>query len=159
MLNCVTYLCEMKQQQYANIHLQVKSLIEDESDLVANLGNVAALLKSSFHFWWVGFYLVKDDVLVLGPFQGPVACTRIALGKGVCGNAWQQKSSILVPNVHEFEGHIACSSESNSELVIPIIKDNKVVAVLDIDSVELNHFDEMDQLEMEKLCQQLSRLF
>lgn len=149
----------MKQELYKQIHTQLKSLLEDESNLISNLVNTTALIKSTFGHWWVGFYLVDGDELVLGPFQGPIACTRIPKGKGVCGSSWEWQKSVVVPNVHEFEGHIACSSESNSEIVIPIIKENRVVAVLDIDSVHFNTFDEMDRLELETVCLQLSKIF
>lgn len=149
----------MKQEKYALVRKNAEALLSSEKDLIANLANISALLKEHFDFWWVGFYLVKGDQLVLGPFQGPIACTRIGFGKGVCGKAWEQKQSIIVPDVHAFEGHIACNSESNSELVIPIFYRGEVKAVLDIDSREFNHFDETDRQEMEQLCVQLSNFF
>jgi GAF domain-containing protein len=127
-------------------------LLSGEKDLIANLSNTAALLKETFGWWWVGFYLVKKDELVLGPFQGPVACTRIGIGKGVCGTAWAQKQSIVVPDVHEFPGHIACSAASNSEIVVPIIKNNEVVGVLDADSEHLNYFNNEDKAGLEAIC-------
>ena len=136
---------------------QVRSLIEGEVDLVANLANVAAALKEAFDFFWVGFYLVKQDQLVLGPFQGPVACTRIRKGKGVCGTAWQEGATLLVPDVEVFPGHIACSSLSRSEIVVPLIKDGEVWGVLDIDSDLLNFFDETDRKYLEEMCGYLSK--
>ena len=136
---------------------QVRSLIEGEVDLVANLANVAAALKEAFDFFWVGFYLVKQDQLVLGPFQGPVACTRIRKGKGVCGTAWQESATLLVPDVEVFPGHIACSSLSRSEIVVPLIKDGEVWGVLDIDSDLLNFFDETDRKYLEEMCGYLSK--
>jgi len=133
-----------KEGQYHSILPQVLSLLEGEYDQIANMANVCAALKEQFNFFWVGFYMVKGDELVLGPFQGPVACTRIKLGKGVCGSAWEQKKTIIVPNVDLFPGHIACSSASKSEIVIPIIRSGNVIGVLDVDSAELNSFDETD---------------
>jgi L-methionine (R)-S-oxide reductase len=141
-----------KTATYAALLPQVKALVAGEPDLIANLSNVCAALHSTFHFFWVGFYLVKEETLVLGPFQGPIACTRIAKGKGVCGTAWLNESSILVPDVEAFPGHIACSSESKSELVIPIFQNKRVVAVLDIDSKQLNDFDEIDEQQLNELC-------
>ena len=125
--------------------------MEGESDLIANLGNICAALKEQFDWLWVGFYLVKDDELVLGPFQGPVACTRIKMGRGVCGTVWQEKKTYIVPNVEEFPGHIACSSVSKSEIVIPVFRGEEVVGVLDIDSAELSSFDTVDQRYLEEL--------
>jgi L-methionine (R)-S-oxide reductase len=133
-----------KAGQYQSLIPQVRALLDGEPDLVANLANVCAALKEQFKWLWVGFYLVKNNELVLGPFQGPVACTRIALGKGVCGAAWQQKKILIVPNVDQFPGHIACSSLSKSEIVVPIFHNGKVVAVLDADSEALDQFDETD---------------
>ena len=129
--------------------------IYGETDLIPNLANVTAALKESFDFFWVGFYLVKNNQLVLGPFQGPIACTRIAYGKGVCGTSWKENKTIIVPDVNSFPGHIACSSLSQSEIVIPLMKDNEVVAVLDVDSEHLNHFDEVDQKWLTKIVEQL----
>src|ERR1700741_2437719 len=126
-----------KQQQYESLLPQIKGLLEGESDLVANLANVAAALKEQFDWLWIGFYFVKKNELVLGPFQGPVACTRIALGKGVCGTAWEQGETLIVPDVDAFPGHIACSSLSRSEIVVPVFSEGKVVAVLDVDSEHL----------------------
>ena len=133
-----------KESQYDSILPQVSSLIDGESDQIANMANLCAALKEQFNFFWVGFYMIKDDELVLGPFQGPVACTRIKIGKGVCGSAWEQKKTIIVPDVDLFPGHIACSSASKSEIVIPIIRNGNVIGVLDVDSIELNSFDETD---------------
>lgn len=133
-----------KQAQYESLLPQIKAIIEGEPDLVANLGNISAALKEQFNWWWVGFYLVKNDELVLGPFQGPVACTRIKKGRGVCGSSWQQARTIIVPDVDQFPGHIACSSLSKSEIVLPIIRNKMVIAILDIDSEHANHFDETD---------------
>jgi GAF domain-containing protein len=138
---------------YKAITPQIEALIAGEDDLIANLANVSAVLKEAFDFWWVGFYLVKENQLVLGPFQGPVACTRIGFGRGVCGSAWQKGETILVPDVDAFPGHIACSSLSKSEIVIPIFKDNKVVAVLDVDSEVLNYFDQIDAVELTRIVQ------
>lgn len=141
---------------YQAIIPQIEALISAETDLYANLANVAAVLKESFGFFWVGFYLVKDDELVLGPFQGPLACTRIAYGKGVCGTAWKEAKTQLVPDVDLFPGHIACSSASRSEIVVPGIKDGKVWCVLDVDSDQLDDFDTTDQIYLENLMQLLS---
>jgi len=134
-----------KELQYQSLIPQIKALIRDEPDIIANLANVSAALKEQFKFFWVGFYLVKSDELVLGPFQGPVACTRIALGRGVCGTSWKEKKTIVVPDVDAFPGHIACSSLSRSEIVIPVLKNEEVWGVLDVDSEEINKFDETDQ--------------
>ena len=152
-----------KAEKYERLLPQVKALIQDEPDLIANLANIAAALKEVFQFWWVGFYLVRkkmgseETALVLGPFQGPVACTRIAFGKGVCGTSWKQKKAIIVPDVEKFPGHIACSSASKSEIVIPIFLDHteEVFGVLDVDSEHLNHFDEADQKFLEKIVKLL----
>ena len=130
---------------------QIKSLIEGETDLTANLGNIAAALKEQFGWLWVGFYWVKDGQLVLAPFQGPVACTRIHKGKGVCGAAWAKAETLIVPDVEAFPGHIACSSLSKSEIVVPIIRDGEVLGVLDVDSVEYGEFDEVDKYFLEKI--------
>lgn len=138
-------------EQYKNLYPQVKSLLAGESDKYANLANVAAAIHDIFGFFWVGFYLVKGDEMVLGPFQGPVACTRIPFHKGVCGRAYSDRKTIIVPNVDEFPGHIACASASKSEIVIPLIFDKKVIMVLDVDSDCLNDFTEVDQKGLEKL--------
>ena len=144
-----------KDERYAALLPQVKSLCEGEKDMIAKMANISALLHYEFGFWWTGFYRVVDNELLLGPFQGPIACTRIPFGKGVCGTAWQRAETVIVPNVHEFAGHIACSSASNSEIVVPLIRNNRVVAVLDIDSKDFNTFDETDQLYLEKIAEML----
>jgi L-methionine (R)-S-oxide reductase len=133
-----------KEEQYRSIIPQIEALLEGEEDLVANLANICAALKEQFNWFWVGFYLVKNNELVLGPFQGPVACTRIAKGRGVCGESWLQAKILIVPDVDEFPGHIACSSASRSEIVIPIFYNNTVTGVLDVDSENLAHFDDID---------------
>ena len=134
-----------KTEQYESLTPQIKGLLEGEPDLVANLANITAALKEQFGWFWIGFYLVKNNELVLGPFQGPVACTRIQKGRGVCGTSWQQAETIIVPDVEKFPGHIACSSLSKSEIVVPVIRNGEVVAVLDVDSDEYNQFDRADQ--------------
>jgi L-methionine (R)-S-oxide reductase len=134
-----------KKEKYQTLLPQLEALITGEPDLIANLANVAAALKQGMNFFWVGFYLVKDNQLVLGPFQGPIACTRINYGKGVCGTAWKEKRTIIVPNVDEFPGHIACSSASRSEIVLPAFKSGEVFLVLDVDSDKLNDFDTVDE--------------
>ena len=145
-----------KEEKYATLLPQLKSLIEAEDDVIANMANVAACIRETFHFWWVGFYRVIDNTLVLGPFQGPLACTRIKRGKGVCGTAWDKAQTIVVEDVEQFPGHIACSSASRSEIVVPIFdRDNNVVAVLDIDSEYLNTFDSTDK----KWLEEVARLF
>jgi L-methionine (R)-S-oxide reductase len=144
-----------KEEQYQAILPQIKALTEGESDLTANLANIAAALKEQFGWFWVGFYWVKDNQLVLAPFQGPVACTRINKGKGVCGASWAQAETLIVPDVEAFPGHIACSSLSKSEIVVPIICNGEVVGVLDVDSSELNEFDEIDKFYLEKLIANL----
>ncbi len=140
-----------KNERYKILIPQIESIVTGEKDFIANLSNIAAALKQTMEFFWVGFYLVKEDQLVLGPFQGPVACTRIDFGKGVCGTAWKNKKTIIVPNVDEFPGHIACSSDSRSEIVLPGLKNNTVALVLDIDSNKLNDFDESDRLALERI--------
>ena len=140
-----------KEEQYKSLIPQIKALLAGEPDEIANLANIAAALKEQFKFFWVGFYLVKGDQLVLGPFQGPVACTRIGFNKGVCGTSWAQKETLIVPNVEEFPGHIACSSISKSEIVIPLIKNGEVVAVLDVDSDQLNTFDDIDEKYLKEI--------
>lgn len=144
-----------KEERYRSLLSQIKSLIEGENDLIANLANVSAVLKEAFHFFWVGFYLVKEEELVLGPFQGSIACTRIRKGRGVCGTAWALAQTQLVPDVDLFPGHIACSSLSRSEVVIPLIKEGAVWGVLDVDSDRLNDFDETDVRFLEELCRYL----
>lgn len=138
-----------KKEQYENLIPQIAALIEGEPDLVANLANVVAALKEQFGWFWVGFYIVKSDELVLGPFQGPVACTRIRKGRGVCGASWEQAKTLIVPDVEKFPGHIACSSLSKSEIVVPVIRNNEVVAVLDVDSDAFDAFDETDKVYLE----------
>jgi L-methionine (R)-S-oxide reductase len=140
-----------KAKQYQSLIPQIEALITGETDLVANLANICAALKEQFGWFWVGFYLVKNGELVLGPFQGPVACTRIGLGKGVCGAAWEQEKTLVIPDVEAFPGHIACSSLSRSEVVVPIFLDEKVVAVLDVDSELLDHFDTTDAHYLEQI--------
>lgn len=140
-----------KAEQYQSIIPQIKAIIEGEPDLIANLANICAALKQQFGWLWVGFYLVKQNELVLGPFQGPIACTRIAKGRGVSGTAWQQQQAIIVPDVELFPGHIACSSASKSEIVLPIMQNTECVGVLDIDSDELNQFDEVDAKYLQQL--------
>ncbi len=140
-----------KQEQYETLLPQIHALIDGETDVIANLANIAAALKEQFSWLWVGFYIVKDDELVLGPFQGPVACTRIKKGRGVCGTAWATATTLIVPDVEKFPGHIACSSLSKSEIVVPIIINNEVVAILDADSAELDNYNEIDKKYLEKL--------
>ena len=140
-----------KIEMYQSIIPQIAALIEGEQDLIANLANIAAALKEQFGWWWVGFYLVKNNELVLGPFQGPVACTRIHKGRGVCGAAWQQEKTIIVPDVEKFPGHIACSSLSKSEIVVPIFNQQQVVGVLDVDSEVLNFFDATDERYLKEI--------
>lgn len=142
---------DSKKELYENLLPQIKSLVEGESDEIANMANISACLKDTFNFWWVGFYRVIADELVLGPFQGPLACTRIRKGKGVCGTAWQNAETVIVTDVDEFPGHIACSSLSKSEIVVPVFNNNEVVAVLDIDSEKLATFDAIDKEYLEKL--------
>ncbi len=140
-----------KQEQYTALIPQIKGLLSGEDDLIANLGNITAALKEQFNWLWVGFYLVKQDELVLAPFQGPVACTRIKKSRGVCGAAWQQEQTLIVPDVEKFPGHIACSSLSKSEIVVPIFHQNKVIAILDVDSIYLDEFDETDKKYLEEI--------
>ena len=147
---------DSKKELYENLLPQIKSLVEGETDLIANMANVSACLKDTFNFWWVGFYRVEGEELVLGPFQGPLACTRIRKGKGVCGTAWLEAKTMIVPDVDAFPGHIACSSLSRSEIVVPIVKDGKVTAVLDIDSEKLATFDQTDQKYLEQLAEALA---
>ena len=140
-----------KTEQYESLLPQINALIEGEPDLIANLANVVAALKEQFGWLWVGFYLVKGEELVLAPFQGPVACTRIRKGRGVCGTSWANAETLLVPDVEKFPGHIACSSLSRSEIVVPVIRNNEVIGVLDVDSEELNQFDEIDKKFLEEI--------
>jgi GAF domain-containing protein len=140
-----------KKEIYQCVLPQLRALVEREPDLIANLANIAAVLKQAFHFFWVGFYLVKGDELVLGPFQGPVACTRIPFGKGVCGAAWKSQQTIIVPDVEQFPGHIACSGDSKSEIVVPIFDKDKIIGVLDVDSDKLDAFDAIDAEYLKKI--------
>lgn len=142
-----------KEEQYQSLLPQIKGLLEGEPDLIANLANVVAALKEQFNWLWVGFYLVKNNELVLAPFQGPVACTRIQKGRGVCGTSWAKEETLIVPDVEKFPGHISCSSLSRSEIVVPIFLYNEVIAVLDVDSTELNHFDKADKRYLEEIIQ------
>ena len=140
-----------KEEQYKALTPQIKGLLHGETDIIANLANIAAALKEQFGWFWVGFYIVKNDELVLGPFQGPVACTRIKKGRGVCGTSWQQEKTLIVADVEKFPGHIACSSLARSEIVVPVIQNSEVVGVLDVDSDELNSFDDTDQEYLEEI--------
>ncbi len=140
-----------KDDQYQSLLPQIRALTEGENDLTANLANIAAALKDQFKWWWVGFYLVKNNELVVGPFQGPVACTRIQKGRGVCGTSWKEARTLIVTDVETFPGHIACSSFSKSEIVVPILRSGEVVAVLDADSEQHAHFDETDKKYLEEL--------
>jgi GAF domain-containing protein len=144
-----------KEEQYKSLLPQIKALISGETDLIANMANITAALKEQFGWLWVGFYIIKNDELVLGPFQGPIACTRIQKGKGVCGASWEQEKTLIVPDVQQFPGHIFCSSLSVSEIVIPVIRNNKVCAVLDVDSEELSTFDSTDQHFLEEIIEWL----
>ena len=140
-----------KEEKYKVLHQQIKALTEGESDLVANMANISSMIHQTFGFWWTGFYIVKGQELVLGPFQGPLACSRIPYGRGVCGTAWAKGETVIVPDVDSFPGHIACSSASRSEIVVPVIHDNNVIAVLDIDSAERATFDETDRHWLEAI--------
>lgn len=140
-----------KQEQYEALIPQIAGLLQGENNLIANLANISAALKEQFNWWWVGFYWIHDDELVLGPFQGPVACTRIKKGRGVCGSAWEKGATIIVDDVEKFPGHIACSSASKSEIVVPVFDKGNIVGVLDVDSAHLSDFDEIDQLYLEKI--------
>lgn len=148
-----------KEEKYKDLLPQIKGLVTGEPNLIANLANVVAALRETFGFFWVGFYLVEHDELVLGPFQGPIACTRIRKGKGVCGSSWAEEKTVLVPDVDAFPGHIACSSASKSEIVVPVLKYDQVVAVLDVDSDQLNDFDAIDQAYLEELMLCVSDCF
>lgn len=144
-----------KEEQYEALLPQIGGLLQGETDLIANLANVAAALKEQFGWLWVGFYLVKGDELVLGPFQGPVACTRIRKGRGVCGSSWEKAETLIVPDVEKFPGHIACSSLSKSEIVLPLVKEDEVVGVLDVDSKELATYDETDKKYLQKIIEMI----
>ncbi len=145
-----------KAERYAELLPQIKAVVSGESDLIANMANVASMLHETFRFWWTGFYRVVDGELVLGPFQGPLACTRIAKGKGVCGTAWAERQTVIVPDVDAFPGHIACSSLSRSEIVVPVIRQSEIIAVLDIDSEYLSTFDDTDRENLEKITSMLT---
>jgi L-methionine (R)-S-oxide reductase len=145
-----------KKEKYTALYIEAQGLVSGENDLIANLANITALIKDRFGFFWIGFYLVKDSQLVLGPFQGPVACTRIAHGKGVCGTSWAQAKALIVADVHEFPGHIACSAMSKSEIVLPVFYGKEVYMVLDIDSDELATFDKVDEVGLSILCELIS---
>ena len=144
-----------KGEKYALLYKQIAAVTESESDIIANMANVAAMIHETFRFWWTGFYHVAGEELILGPFQGPLACSRIAYGRGVCGTAWKEACTQVVPDVEQFPGHIACSSASKSEIVVPLLKDGKVTAVLDIDSEHLATFDETDRLWLERIVEKL----
>ncbi|MBO4664629.1 MAG: GAF domain-containing protein [Bacteroidaceae bacterium] len=148
-----------KEEKYATLLPQIEAVIDGEPDIIANMANVASMIQETFQFWWTGFYRVIDNQLVLGPFQGPMACTRIKFGKGVCGTAWKESNTIVVPNVDEFPGHIACSSASKSEIVVPIKVNGEVVGVLDIDSENLSTFDDTDRKWLEKVALLLSAVY
>jgi GAF domain-containing protein len=141
-----------KAELYRTLFQQLKSLIVSDENQISNMANFSAAMKSSFGFLWVGFYLVQKEQLILGPFQGPVACTRIKKNKGVCGTSWARKKTIIANNVHDFPDYISCNGEANSEMVIPIVRDGEIFGVLDIDSTELNYFDDVDQTWLEKIC-------
>lgn len=147
-----------KSEKYKQLLPQIQALVQGERNMIANLANITAALNDTFGFWWVGFYLVEDQELVLGPFQGPVACTRIPFNKGVCGKAFAEKKTLVVPDVDQFPGHIACSSASRSEIVVPVLKDSAVTMVLDIDSDQLNNFDDTDREHLETLAALISQL-
>jgi GAF domain-containing protein len=148
-----------KNDKYQTLLQQLPALIDEQVDNVANMSNLVAALKQTFGFFWIGFYRVKADELVLGPFQGPIACTRIKKGQGVCGAAWLEERTIVVPNVHEFPGHIACSDQSKSEIVVPLFKAGVLVAVLDVDSDEFATFDEVDRIQLEKILEWFSAYY
>lgn len=144
-----------KSKKYSVLYSQIVSLVEGEEDLTANMANISSMIHQTFGFWWTGFYRVSGNELILGPFQGPLACSRIRFGKGVCGTAWKEARTVIVPDVDKFPGHIACSSASRSEIVVPMFRDSDVIAVLDIDSSELGTFDETDKEWLEKIVSRL----
>ena len=145
-----------KQEQYENLIPQIQAVMDPKVDIIANMANMATMLHETFGFWWTGFYRVINNELVLGPFQGPLACTRIAFGRGVCGTSWKERRTVVVPDVEQFPGHIACSSASRSEIVVPVFQNEEIVAVLDIDSAELNTFDEIDAHYLQEIASLLS---
>jgi GAF domain-containing protein len=155
--NLVISTSANKKERYDVLLPQIEALVHGEEDLVANLSNIVAALRQSMGFFWVGFYLVKGKQLVLGPFQGPIACTRIDLGKGVCGASWKEKKTMIVPDVDQFPGHIACSSDAKSEIVVPVMRDGEVVGVLDVDSDRLDDFDSYDQEGLERIVRIVER--
>lgn len=144
-----------KEDIYSILYSKLEALLSEEYDIIANMANMSAMIHQAFGFWWTGFYRVADEALILGPFQGPIACTRIPYGKGVCGSSWKRRETIVVPDVEAFPGHIACSSASRSEIVVPIFKDAEIIGVLDIDSTDLNCFDETDKVWLEKIVRLL----
>jgi L-methionine (R)-S-oxide reductase len=144
-----------KEEKYLSLLPQIEALITGEPDLIANMANITAALNMQFNWWWTGFYIVREDELVLGPFQGPIACTRIRKGRGVCGTAWAEARTLLVPDVNKFAGHIACSADAKSEIVVPVVKSGQVTAVLDVDSELLSFFDDTDQMYLEKIVRLL----
>ena len=146
-----------KEEKYALLYSQITALTEGESDTIANMANIASMIHNTFVFWWTGFYRVKDNQLILGPFQGPLACSRIGFGKGVCGTAWKLRETVIVPDVERFPGHIACDSASNSEIVIPLYRDGQIIGVLDIDSPEFGRFTPEDQIGLEAFAAILQR--
>ena len=146
-----------KEEKYEVLYRQIEALMEGESDMIANMANVAAMIHSTFHFWWTGFYRVVGEELVLSPFQGDLACSRIKYGRGVCGTAWREAATQVVPDVEQFPGHIACSSLSRSEIVVPVWRGGEIVAVLDIDSEHLATFDQVDKLWLEKIVKLFDR--
>ena len=145
-----------KQEQYENLIPQIQAVMDPKVDIIANMANMATMLHETFGFWWTGFYRVINNELVLGPFQGPLACTRITFGRGVCGTSWKERRTVVVPDVEQFPGHIACSSASRSEIVVPVFQNEEIVAVLDIDSAELNTFDEIDARYLQEIASLLS---
>jgi L-methionine (R)-S-oxide reductase len=158
--NYIIHNHSTKEEKYRQLLPQLRALVESETDLIANLANITAALKETFGWWWIGFYLIKSPALVLGPFQGPVACTRISYEKGVCGNAWKEQKSILVPDVDAFPGHIACSEKSVAEIVVPVFNvKNKIVAVMDIDSEKYDVLDELDVKYLEEISTICGKLF
>ena len=155
MAECLIISDGNKNERYSVLYNQIRSLLDSENDLISNMANISSMIHHTFGFWWTGFYRVSADELVLGPFQGPIACSRIRFGKGVCGTAWKDARTVIVPDVDRFPGHIACSSLSRSEIVVPVLRGKDVYAVLDIDSKELSTFDETDKEWLEKITKLL----